>query len=481
MGFTKPSKNYTAELRQVADFADDLYGFLADQPNMLPIGFPSDAVITLCSALRQLPDGSVEGSVPILEAGLEQCPTIRRNYIPVEVEPTDPDYDPDAPPVYRGGELDVLINDLYVAIGTAIDAFKDEYGPGFRDGIEIDTPVQAQPEFVLDAAINNARSAEIQIAGFRADNSDILEDEGELLRGLIDTDSELKVARSTASMPAPKPNLLSRLGEYLSKAPEALRTVGRSARAFADISSPVAESAAKIFVSSWQATLDAIAIAGEGIEESGRRMAAWRDRKWQEENPPAEPEISTDPKYDERQANELILSGKELPESWYPKVRNIRLAQKAKKKWLDPQASARVISRLTNLQYAELNTSPFTEFSFLNGCEDLVELRISNTFIETLRWIDEFPKMRVLHLNGCQQLDNLHGIERLKNLNAIQIRVPQKLDFSPLFFLGRLESLIVNPETIDSGDLSELQAALPNLLVNTRKPRNRRRRRGPKS
>ena len=474
MAFTKPSKSYSVELRQVSEFADELYGFLADQPNMLPIGFPSDAVITLCSALRQLPDGSVEGSVPILEAGLEQCPTIRRNYIPVEAELEDAGFNPDAPPVYRGGELDVLINDLFVAIGTAIDAFKDEYGPGFKDGIEIDSPVRAQPEFVLDAAINNARSAEIGIADFRAENSGELEDEEELLRGLIDTDSELKVARSTASMPAPKPNLLSRLGEYISRAPDALRIVGKFARAFADVSSPMAESAAKIFISSWKAMLDAISIAGEGIEESGRRMAAWRDRKWQEETPTADPKNSSDPQYEEMQANALILSGHELHETWYPKVLNIRLAQKAKKRWLDPESSARVISKLPNLQYAELNTSPFIDFSFLNGCRDLVELRISNTTIENLDWLGEFPKMRVLHLSGCNQLENLHGIEKLSNLNALQIRINKRLDFSPLFFLGRLESLIVNPTAIDPEEASELQAALPNLLVNTNKPRTRR-------
>ena len=63
MAFSKPSSGYLVELKQVADKADDLYSFLADQPNMLPIGFPSDAVMTLCAALRQLPDGSVEGSV----------------------------------------------------------------------------------------------------------------------------------------------------------------------------------------------------------------------------------------------------------------------------------------------------------------------------------------------------------------------------------------------------------------------------------
>ena len=485
MAFTRPSNRYVSELQQVADAADDLFGFLADQPNMLPIGFPSDAVITLCSALIQIPDGSVEGSVPILEAGREQCPTIRRNYIPAKRDADDPDFDPDAPPVYRGGVLDALINDLYVAIGTAIDAFKDEYGAGFKDGIEVDPPVKALPEFDLESAIKNSRSAELVIEAYLSQNSDVLESEETLRRGLVDTDIELKVARSAASMPEPKPSLLSRLGEYIAKAPEALRIVGLSTRAVADIAAPIVNSAAKISVSAWQTMLDAISVAGEGIEESGRRMAAWRDKKWRQDAEVPNDEnladsTTNDQVFNAAHAMKMILAGHDLPESWYPQVMEINLGYKGFKNWNDKRASKGIISRCVNTKSVDLSGSQIDDFDFLSDLTDLKEIRLTSTRIFDLDWAKKINGLRNLHLNDTPNLSNICGVRNLRNLMSLQIKNAHNIiDLSPILQLERLEILLILPEQIDDGFGKELAQRFPNLSITDKSRKRRRRRRRP--
>ena len=282
---------------------------------------------------------------------------------------------------------------------------------------------------------------------------------------MVDADSELKVARSTASMPAPKPNLLSRLGSYISKTPEALRIAGKSVRALADVASPLAESAAKIFVSSWQSMLDAIALAGEGVEESGRRMAAWRDQKWHDENP-ASKENSVEATFDIELVQSRVLSGDALPDNWSPLVQELRLGSKGKRNWKDIDASAKIISKMTNLRYLDLTQTPFQDFTFLENLRELTELRLSATDISNLESVSTLRNLRVLHLNGCYFLSSIQGVEKLKNLTSLQVRVRHNLDYSPIFFLERLEILVLRDEGNLDDQLVELRSALPNVNIN---------------
>ncbi len=367
MPYTKPSDRYLAELDDVANAANDLYEFLANQPNMLPLGFPNDAVITLCSALSRLPDGSVEGSVSLLDAGREQCPTIRRNYIPPAPNSDENISDVDAPPVYRGGELDTLINQLYVAIGTAIDAYRDEYGKGFLEGIEIDPPVAPEPEFLLDGAIKSTRKAELKILEFSSDYEEELLEEGELQRGLVDTANELKAARSAASMPQPKPKLLSRLANVISRAPEALRLVGRTAIIFADTADPLVKATIKILMSSWESLLDSASIAGEALEESARRLAFHRDQLKEAEIARPTSDSIDNPEFSEDEAIKILLDGRDLPNSWYRRIEKIELPAIRHSRWLNFSNTLLEISKCTRLRYLDLSQAPLDNIEFLKN------------------------------------------------------------------------------------------------------------------
>lgn len=480
MPFTKPSKRYDAELRQVRDAADELTAFLSDQPNMLPIGFPSDAVITMGLALRQLPEGSVEGSVLVLEAGRDQCPTIRRNYIPPEISRDDPDFDPDAPPVFRGGELDVLINDLYVAIGTAIDAFKAEYGEGFIDTIEIDPPVAARPEFVLDAAIENSRKAELEIADFSSQNEASIAANDELKRGLVDTDSDLKIARSTAAMPEPKPNLLSRIGETVSKAPEALKGIGKGAQVFADVAGPVVKAGAEIVVGGWQAALDAIRTAGEGIEESGRRLAAWRDQTSNLSNEATEESLFETNRIPFKQldAINLLLRGLSLPDHWYDKIEKLELGGRSHAQWKQIKTTCTNLAKCRNLKYLDMSSSPLENTEFLSSLKSLRELRLSGTKIQDVSGIGGLEKLRILHLNGVSTLVDINAIGASKRLTSLQIRNTNVRSLEPLLNLEDLEILIVGEGQFSRKEMETIENTFPAIKIQNKAVRRRRRRGG---
>lgn len=488
MAFTKPSKRYEIELQQVADASDDLLEFFADSPNMLPNGFPSEAVMTLCSALKQLPMGSVEGSVPVLEAGREQCPTIRRNYIPPEPKDDDPDHDPDAPPVFRGGNLDKLINNLYVTIGTAIDAYKEEHGVGFQESIELDPPVKAQPEFVLKAAIDNARAAELELARFQLENSDELAQKEELRRGLVDVDNDLKVGRSTALMPQPKPNLLSRIGYIISKAPEALQAIGRAAQIGVDVADPVLRAAAEILISSWESMLQAISTAGAGIEESGRRLAAWRSANWNkdDESQVLENEVTHENidwlPFDKNRAKSMIVDGDDLPAHWIPEVDTLNFNGVSNTSWRDVRRSREIISKCKNLKILKMGNQFFTDIYFVSSLTNLREISIAGSGIVDLTGIELLHKLRKLNLNGLNNLKNIDAIGNLQNLAYLAIRNTAVSDLSPIMKLDDIEFLIIDNNPAFNEYLPAIKEKFPNLqIIANSKARRRRRGRGGKS
>jgi hypothetical protein len=445
-----PSERYLDELNSVAEAANELSSHLRRQPNSLPIEFPRKAVATLCEALAQLPSGSVEGSVPILEAGREQCPTIRRKYIPTARASDHPDFTADLPPEYRGGDLDRLVNDLYYAIGTAIDAYAEEYGDGFSGPVEFDVGVPSRPEIGLAGVVIGSLEAENAIREFSTQNKQALDNALELRLGLTDVDSGLKAARSTASMPEPKPKLLRRLGEAISQAPEVLQLLGRTAQIAADVGQPLVEAAVKITAVPWIAVLDAISIAGKGIEEAGARLAAWREGNMQAPggNRASLNEVAVEAElkrpFDPEAAMVIFLEGNKLPDEWCSQVRQLRFQGVKRHAWKAPSETVRQISRCTNLETLNLAGAPIESFDFLENNTELEELTLASTMVRDLSWCKRLKNLRFLNLNGARNLRDLEGISALSSLEHLEMQVPSVVDFTLAAKLPNLKAIAIS-------------------------------------
>lgn len=432
------------ELRHVSRAAQDFSDYFAGQPNILPLGFPVEPTLTLCKALIQLPNGSTEGSVPILEAARDQLPALRRTYIPPEPEKGEEPVATDAPPVFRQGNLDVHINNLYIAIGTALDHYKSETGQDIEEPTVQDAPVEPRDEFAISEALASTIGAERAIFNFQEAFNvapDVPKDDRkeELDRGLSDADSQLKVARSAASMPTPKPGLLIRIGGYIGRTPEALQTIGYFARASADAIEPIVKAGLEIiFQDTWLALLGSIKKAGSAIEESGRRMKIWRDGGHMTTDAAERDEDAAfpPPEFDLDLVHKMILRGQPPPPEWIPFIEELRFGSKPLLTDLTPLeglynlkglfvSSTKIhdikpISGLTNLESLLLASLRIKDIDPLRRLENLKIISLSGTNVSEISVLRNMEKLEELHLNGTGVIDLFPLIE-LENLRELYL------------------------------------------------------------
>lgn len=482
MKYSKPSTEYLLELDQVASAADRLKDFLADNPNMLPLGFPTGSVLTLCVALSQLPRGSVEGSVILLETGREQYPNIRRNFIPQE--PDGSEVDPEIPPVFRGGDLDKMINDLYVAIGTAIDEYKSEYGDDFEDGISKDQPIERRSEFGLEDSSDKTKRAEEAIEELNDQlatrDQKKSEEEARFNRALVDTDSELKAARATASMPHPKPNLLSRLGTVISKAPEGLIATGRAAQIASDAGQPIVDASITIWLGAWNAVLETVTTAGKAIEESGKRLRQWRDGdKFANRSNQDRGTTDLSQLLNPDELCISILRGEGLPSQLYPLIEELEFQGTKHLHWLDVRKSCEIISKCSNLKLLNLTSSPIQDLSFLKGLTNLKNLVLSSTEVIDLEPLVYLRSLEQLNLNGARHIVDISVLQYAKELQDIGLRNTSVVSLTPLFELPNLEFIDPPVATQVNGQMRALQERFQNLTEG-KSPKRKRGRRGGK-
>jgi hypothetical protein len=434
----KPSPAYLRELKEVAHAANALSSHLV-KANILPSGFPIEPVSTLCAALVLLPHGTSEGSVPVLIHARERVPALRRGYVLSEPEEGEKREHHDIPPVFRGEELDRRLNELYAAVGTALDHYKAETRTEIEPDAEPDAPVPALPEFGLKETVNDIRDAEAEIEGIK---TKLLEGSASR-RGLSDIDSQLKAGRSEASMPAPKPALLTRMGKALRQTPDALEKAGYWMSSVKDLSEPLIDAGIEILRKKVAGFFDRVAMVGKALEETGRRMKKWRDGA-----PGSGASLPAD--FDIDEVHEMILRGEAPKSSWRPFITYLDFVGKKKFSDLSP------VSGLSALTLLSLDDTQVSDLSPLSGLSGLTGLSLDNALVSDLSPLSGLSGLRQLWLDNTQVSD-LSPVSGLSGLTLLSLENTQVSDLSPVAGLSALEWLsLSNTQVSDLSPVSGL-------------------------
>lgn len=443
----KPSPAYLRELREVAKAANALSSHL-ETANILPRDFPIEPVSTLCAALTLLPHGTSDGSVPVLIHARERVPALRREYVLSEPEEGEEREHHEIPPVFRGEELDRRLNELYAAVGTALDHYKAETRTEIEPDAERDAPVPALPEFSLDETVRDILRAEMDVAAFK---KKVAEDSA-ARRGIVAADSQLKAGRSEATMPAPKPALLGRIGKVLQKTPEALETAGYWMSAVKDISDPLVDAGFAILRDTWTGILSQISSVGAALEETGRRMKKWRDGAPSNIGvPPADFDIS--------EVHAMILRGEAPKASWRPFITALDFDGEREFDNLLPLTDLKAltalslnntqvrdlspIAHLTALTHLYLAKTQVRDLAPVASLTALTHLYFNSTRVEDLAPLADITTMTHLHLNRTQVSD-LSAIAGLTALTQLHLNKTQVRDLLPVAGLGALIGLFFN-------------------------------------
>ena len=458
----KPSPAYLRELREVAKAAQALASHLVTA-NILPAGFPIEPVSTLCAALVLLPHGTSEGSVPVLLHARERVPALRREYVLSEPEEGGAREHHETPPVFRGEELDRRLNELYAAVGTALDHYKAETSTEIEPDAERDAPVRALPEFGLDETVRDILRAETDVAAFK---KKVAEDSA-ARRGIVAADSQLKAGRSEATMPAPKPALLGRIGKALQKTPEALEKAGYWISAVQDLSEPAIDAAVAILRDEWTGILGHISKAGAALQETGRRMKRWRDgAPGGAASPP--------PDFDMEEVHAMILRGEAPKASWRPFITELDFNDAFEfsdlsplsglsaltKLWLNNTRVSDVspLSGLSVLTRLWLNSTKVSDVSPLSGLSALTELSFGDTQVSDVSPLSGLSALTVLYLGGTQVSDVL-PLSGLSALTELYLHNSKVSDVSPLSRLSALTVLYLGSTQVsDVSPLAGLSA-----------------------
>jgi Leucine-rich repeat (LRR) protein len=445
----KPSPAYLRELKEVAEAASALSLHLV-KANILPRDFPVEPVSTLCTALMLLPHGTSEGSVPVLIHARERVPALRREYVLSEPEEGEKREHRDIPPVFRGEELDRRLNELYAAVGTALDHYKAETRTEIEPDAERDASVLARPEFGLDKTVKEIREAEAEIDGFKKS----LPENSAGQRGLSDIDSQLKAGRSEASMPSPKPALLTRIGKALRQTPEALERFGYWMSAADDLSEPLIDAGFEILRKKVSGFFGRISKVGTALQETANRMKKWRDSAPGGNGSPP-------PDFDMDEVHAMILRGERPKASWRPFIKLLNFGDNEKFGDLSP------VSVLSALEHLSLDNTQVSDLSPVSGLSALTWLSLNNTQVSDLSPVSGLSALTWLSVDNTQVSD-LSSVSHLSALTELWLNNTQVSDLSPLSGLNALTGLLLsNTQVSDLSPVSGLSALERLSLDNT--------------
>jgi hypothetical protein len=127
--------------------------------------------------------------------------------------------------------------------------------------------------------------------------------------------------------------------------------------------------------------------------------------------------------------------------------------------------------------------SPIRALAYLTGlgffyCEGAIDLsELQN--LSRLRWfsfppdvnqsefsrfLSQHPKLEVVDLLGCEEIDDLSPLAQLTEIQGLTLDVVVG-DLSPLYQLTDLEVLILDEDSVDEDEYEDLQASLPDTQI----------------
>ena len=231
--FEKPSNKLANELREVSLKSDILKNYISSINN-LSDEFPKNALLLLCSALKDLPHGTSEGCISTLITSHVRIAAIRTQFVHHAEANQPPNisshngYGEAIPPLLRGEDLDRHLSDLYSSIGSAIEQYKLESGDEITEPLE---PVFRKSENFskFDKNIGSLRQSEAQLRRAHAqistadvNNADI----ENIVRVVKDANIQTVSGRAESEMPDPRHSLILRLSDALRKTGTALVFIG---------------------------------------------------------------------------------------------------------------------------------------------------------------------------------------------------------------------------------------------------------------
>ena len=191
-----PNPALMRELKQVSTHATDVLETL-EALNAIPGDFPTEEVRDLCLSLRDLKDGTDEGSRSQLESARNKLPKWRREHFYVEEEFAADD---EVLRFYRGMHLDRTLNLLLVSTTTALDEYRAQAQEHFDDTVRAEETLQPDSHGSIPKAIEETLEVENKVAQSKAEIDDRLDPENErvdlLKRRLTDSANLARVARS---------------------------------------------------------------------------------------------------------------------------------------------------------------------------------------------------------------------------------------------------------------------------------------------
>lgn len=436
--YAAPDKNLARELRQVRLSANAVESALAEA-NFLPVDFPREILVDICSSLAGLEQGTAENSRPALEYARNKIPEIRREFFHLEEDDGGlSGEDLEAPRLYRGMALDRHLNTLIGSVTTALDEYRVQAQQRFDDEVRGEDIVVLQkpqetsgPDSDASDVIEASGRAYLALRDKRVDQTE----KGEILARRLKDSSNLAFAARSLIRGG---KIVRRWFEGITKAildlPALIYQAGKAIKVGTDVADILADWWSETHHTLVKCSIDQIrrfGIALESISEALNRREALPQSTRKAEDTPRDPrELEA-----EAEVERLMAAGVEVPSELARLARRLRF-----------QASPGTAVKIARWQD-------------IARCQNLISLILYATDFEIgrdIRYLSGLSHLRELRLPN-QSTQDISALGKLTELTTLSLHVPDLTDISPLGELTRLGTLSLQaPEVADISALEKL-------------------------
>jgi hypothetical protein len=454
-----PDETLGRELRQVADASLAVMATVA-KLNLIPADFPKDALVDLCSALAALPEGTAENCRPQLELARNALPKLRREHFGIDDDKSGDGAPADGPPrLTRGMLLDQQLNDLFVAVSTALDEYRAQAGVHVDDAVlpeDVAVPTEAARaggiEAKTDEVVSRLRDGVRKLHAHGASETQ----QGDLLqRRMRDGENLALTARSQILERTAVARWFNGVVVAFRRTPDLIEAAGKALQTTSYAAEPYRRFLAEFLTEQLRTILEQMRGLGEAMEESARRLRSGVPR----------PDVPTE--LDPKDLAELARAG--LPVSDDPETTGglrIEATSAFSTDSFSRMATAirRCSGRLTSFV---LGAEDFSDATPLSSLSALRRLDLSGTEVVDLSPLAGLSALQSLNLAFARRVTDLSPLAGLSALQSLNLYSTQLADLSPLAGLSALQSLDLGDTQL--ADLSPLAglSALQSLDLNS--------------
>jgi Leucine-rich repeat (LRR) protein len=430
--FERPNAQYMMELRDVAAKAAALSDYLGKETNVpLPDQFPKEPIQTLCLGLIGLPDGTAEGSITPLMQAHARLPSWRTDYL--QFDDIETQIDRDAAPIARRGDyLDKQMNELYSAVGSAIEVYKRLSGTEFKSNIEPELIAPPDAEFGRKSSLDAVAKIEMASAQAAKEIAKLSlpeSDQNDKVERLVqDANNQAVAGRAELSLPSPRPNLLENAASGFDKTARAFDDwalfADVSSKALGKIGDGVIDGLVAWAKDCLHSLLLPLRETGPFLRKSARALREASGELVGGKAPP----------FDLDEVHAMILRGEAPPEAWVPFIEELTFGNASELSDLTP------VQNLKNLRSLIATNNQVTTIKALGNCHKLVHLQIQNSLVSDLSPLKDVRSLKQLFAFN-NPIQSLVGLEDLKNLESLYIGSTFVSDLSPLEDLTELVEL----------------------------------------